>query len=114
MCVDANNRTVIKTLFRNYLSNNLFYNTTDGALLLSYFIFTKEKNWFELLLIYLVNVLLTNLVSMGVLYLKNDEIYSLITRFEVDYRFAFKYMILATVIGLVIGVVSAIIKKYLV
>lgn len=82
--------------------------------LFSYFIFTKEKNWFELLLIYLVNVLLTNLVSMGVLYLKNDEIYSLITRFEVDYRFAFKYMILATVIGLVIGVVSAIIKKYLV
>lgn len=80
----------------------------------TYYIFTKEKDKFLLSLIYLVNVLLTNLVSMGVLYLKNNEIYSLITRFEGDYRFAFKYMVLATTISLVIGVVSMIIKKYIV
>ncbi len=77
-----------------------------------YYILTNEKRYFDLGLVYFVNVLLTNLLNIGILYFKDESYYSLITRLEGDYRFAFKYMLLATAIGVVLGTFSAIIKKY--
>ena len=77
-----------------------------------YYILTNEKRYFDLGLVYFVNVLLTNLLNIGILYFKDESYYSLITRLEGDYRFAFKYMLLATAIGVVLGIFSAIIKKY--
>lgn len=80
--------------------------------LLVYYVLTKEKNYFYLGLSYFVNVLLTNLVSTGVIFIRDKAYYSLIDRINGDYRFAFKYLLLAVLITVVIGVVSAVAKKY--
>jgi len=77
-----------------------------------YYILTNEKKYFDLGLLYFINVLLTNLFGVGFLYMKDETYYSLVTRLEGDYRFAFKYMLLAVVISFVFGLFSAIVKKY--
>lgn len=80
--------------------------------LLVYYIFTKEKKHFDLGIMYLVNVLLTNMCSIGIMFFKDKLDYSLVTRLEGDFRFAFKYMLLGTVVSVVIAIVSVIVKKY--
>lgn len=77
-----------------------------------YYILTNEKKYFDLGLVYFINVLLTNLLGVGFLYMKDETYYSLVTRLEGDYRFAFKYMLLAVAISFVLGLFSAILKKY--
>lgn len=79
-----------------------------------YYVCNGESNKFELLIIFLVNVLISNLFGMGVLFLKSNYVYSLIIKLEEDYRFAFKYMLLLTLISIIIGFISIIIKKYLI
>lgn len=80
--------------------------------LLVYYILTKEKKYFNLGLIYFVNVLLTNICNMGVLFIKDKTYYDLVNRIGGDFRFSFKYMLLGILFSIIVGVTSAIIKKY--
>lgn len=78
----------------------------------SYYVLTKEKKNFNLGIYYFLNVLFTNLGSTLVLFLKDNTFYSLTARIDGDYRFAFKYMIMSVLFSFILGVISAVIKKY--
>lgn len=77
-----------------------------------YYVLSNEKKYFDLGITYFVNVLLTNVLNIGVLFFKDETYYSLVERIEGDYRFAFKYMLLAVAISSAIGLLSVIVKKY--
>lgn len=78
----------------------------------AYYVLSKDTKKFNLGIYYLLNVLFTNLGCILVLFLKDKTIYSLTTRLDGDYRFAFKYLVLGVFISFIFGVVSAIAKKY--
>ena len=77
-----------------------------------YYVLVKEKKYFDLGIVYLLNVLFTNVFNMCILYLKSKDIYDLGYRLEGDYRFALKYILLSLVFTTIFGFIFVIIKKY--
>lgn len=80
--------------------------------LFTYNVLVKEKDYFNLIIVYLLNVLFTNLINITYLFLKSREMYSLTYRIEGDYRFAYKYILLALACSSIFAFVFAFIKKY--
>ena len=78
-----------------------------------YYKLVNKKKKFDLSVVYLLNVLFTNILNMIVLYLRNTNVYNLGTKIESNFRFSLKYILLSLIMTTVISIIFVIIKKYI-
>lgn len=78
-----------------------------------YYKLVNKKKKFDLSVVYLLNVLFTNILNMIVLYLRNTDVYNLGTKIEGNFRFSLKYILLSLIMTTVISIIFVIIKKYI-
>ena len=92
--------------------NNLFVYLLPSIICIKiYNVLTKNNNIKDLIINYLSSVLISNLIIMIILSIKNKFQYNLSEYIETNMLFAIKYILMSIVINILLGYIFSIINK---
>ena len=92
--------------------NNLFVYLLPSIIGIKiYNVLTKNNNIKDLIINYLSSVLISNLIIMIILSIKNKFQYNLTEYIETNMLFAIKYILMSIVINILLGYIFSIINK---